>query len=159
MNENYKVTVKQFVDAAHMLPDSTDLVTKQCANLHGHTYLIQVEFWGVNDRGGMVVDFRGIKNIINGLDHTTLLVDTPANRLISDAVNSSRSNFNLDPQKFVWLDYPPTAENIARFLYDSIQYAYSDLQHIIVSVCEGYKGSDNSQWVSYNPILSELRQI
>ena len=34
----YKLEVNRFFDAAHDLPDSENLITKQCTNLHGHTY-------------------------------------------------------------------------------------------------------------------------
>lgn len=122
------IEVKEFFSAAHQLPNTEHLVTKQCAQLHGHTYLVIVEAncqeWEM--KGGMVVDFKGIKNIINELDH----------RFINDI-------FGALPN---WKDKPTTAENIALYLKSRISTEYKFLKNLEVSVCEGYKG-ENSNWV------------
>ena len=121
-----KIQVKVFFDSAHQLPDSENLITKKCANLHGHTYCVIVECEGVNDRSGMVLDFRAIKNIVDELDH----------QFINDI-------FKKYP---TWSDKPTTAENIACFLKEKIQESYKDLG-VKIQVCEGYKG-EGSSWVS-----------
>ena len=50
-------------DAAHMLPDHDG----KCANLHGHTYVVEVEYAGELDedgpKRGMVVDFGVVKEV------------------------------------------------------------------------------------------------
>lgn len=50
-------------DAAHMLPNHDG----KCRNLHGHTYLVEVEFSGQlvesGPKEGMVVDFSDVKAI------------------------------------------------------------------------------------------------
>ncbi|WP_019896165.1 6-carboxytetrahydropterin synthase QueD [Hydrogenovibrio halophilus] len=72
-----------------------------CANLHGHNWKVEVTVKGqqLNDIG-MVMDFKAIKReakaIIDELDHT-YLNDHPAFKTAN-----------------------PTAENIARFLYQSL---------------------------------------
>lgn len=124
-----KLQLNHFIHAAHQLPDSEDLVTKECARLHGHTYLVKVEIESPaldNKRSGMIVDFKAIKNIINILDH----------RFINDVFKEY--NFNE----------PTTAENIAKFIKMKIggdlSFYFSD---ITVGVCEGYKGEESSCWV------------
>jgi 6-pyruvoyltetrahydropterin/6-carboxytetrahydropterin synthase len=50
-------------DAAHMLPGHDG----KCANLHGHTYVVEVEFEGPiiesGPKAGMVVDFGDVKAV------------------------------------------------------------------------------------------------
>ncbi|KUJ72213.1 6-pyruvoyl tetrahydropterin synthase [Thiomicrospira sp. WB1] len=72
-----------------------------CANLHGHNWKVEVTVKGHQlDDVGMVMDFKAIKReaktIIDELDHT-YLNDHPA--------------FQSDN---------PTAENIARFIYQTL---------------------------------------
>ena len=98
--------VKEFTfDAAHYLPEYDG----KCANLHGHTYTLQVGFKGdVNGETGMVVDFSQIKRqlgkLIDRLDHAYLndvdLIDFPK--------------------------YMPTAENMVIWLIHRIQTAPLD---------------------------------
>jgi 6-pyruvoyltetrahydropterin/6-carboxytetrahydropterin synthase len=131
MNKGFEIEVKRFIDAAHQLPDSKDLITKKCANLHGHTYYIKVLISGVNDSSGMVIDFSGIKNIIDELDH----------KYINDIFKAS----------MVWEKEPTTAENIAKFICLKINAIYTHIRVEKVMVCEGYKG-ESSNWVTYyNP--------
>ncbi len=58
-------------DAAHrlVLPYKSP-----CANVHGHTYKVEVEVEGPINEVGMVVDFSELKRQINniGFDHTFL---------------------------------------------------------------------------------------
>ena len=60
-------------DAAHYLPNYEG----KCKNMHGHSWLLEVEVSGrVNDTG-MIVDFVGIKEVVNQtitdkLDHSLL---------------------------------------------------------------------------------------
>lgn len=125
----FDLKVTRFFDAAHQLPDNEHLLTKQCANLHGHTYHVIVRVTNsVNVRNGMVVDFKGIKNIIDIFDH----------------------KFINDEFKKLGYNDPPTAENIARVLYTQIAEAYEDLYVVNVAVCEGYKGEANSSYVTYS---------
>ncbi|GIM44853.1 6-carboxytetrahydropterin synthase QueD [Collibacillus ludicampi] len=48
-------------DSAHRLDDYVG----KCANLHGHTYKLEVSFRGKTDDRGIVVDFTEIKRIVN----------------------------------------------------------------------------------------------
>jgi 6-pyruvoyltetrahydropterin/6-carboxytetrahydropterin synthase len=68
------MVVKEFTfDAAHMLPGYDGL----CADLHGHTYKLQIGIKGeINRDSGMVMDFKELKEMvgsyINYLDHSYL---------------------------------------------------------------------------------------
>ena len=86
----------------------------KCRHLHGHNGRagIELEAPGL-DRLGMVVDFSQVKRIVGGwiddtLDHTMLLhKDDPVLPLMRQ----------LGEPVYV-MDVNPTAENIARLLYD-----------------------------------------
>lgn len=60
---NKKVSVTKIFsfDSAHRLDDYIG----KCANLHGHTYKLEVTFKGRTDERGIVVDFGDIKSIVN----------------------------------------------------------------------------------------------
>lgn len=129
------ITIRHFFDAAHKLKDSPELMAKACANLHGHTYAVIVilSVRGAELTGGMVVDFKKIKNIINTLDHQYI-------------------NEVFEKEEFA---EEPTAENIARFLFEKIMdeiksnEATQEVIPLRVSIAEGYKGENNSCWVVY----------
>lgn len=92
----YYVKKRLEISAAHML----DLpYESKCKSLHGHNWVIIVECRSKElNKSGMVVDFTKIKELITGrLDHAVL------NEVFS---------FN------------PTAENIARWIVDSIPECY-----------------------------------
>ena len=90
----YKLQKTYHFDAAHKLKDTDRLTTKKCLNLHGHRWSVKVEITTKQLFGDMVIDFGKIKKIIDLLDHKNL------NKVL---------NFN------------PTAENIAYFLYNAIE--------------------------------------
>lgn len=86
----------------------------KCRNLHGHngTAVITLETPGL-DRLGMVVDFSEIKRVIgrwidDTLDHKMLL--HRSDPVIPELLRHG--------EPFVELDVNPTAENIAKLIYD-----------------------------------------
>ncbi len=84
-------------DAAHYLPHYQG----NCANLHGHTWHVEVEVCGeVNDYSGMVIDLKQLKGdveaIIGAFDHHEL--------------NNHFHN--------------PTCENIAQWIHDHLIARY-----------------------------------
>lgn len=96
-------------DAAHQLVGHFG----KCANLHGHTYNVEISLAGdTYDRGssqGMVVDFYHVKKIagkfIDRLDHAVLLQGNEPIAL-ANAVDTKRVIFG----------FRTTAENMSRFL-------------------------------------------
>lgn len=90
----YTVTKRMEIAAAHRLRLNYE---SQCENLHGHNWIIYVTCQREElNENGMVVDFKEISNIVKGkLDHAYLNDVIPGN---------------------------PTAENIAKWICDSIPF-------------------------------------
>ena len=87
----YILKLQHSFSAAHKL---THAYSKECNdNIHGHNFKVLIRIQTHELVNGMVVDFKKIKEIINQLDHKNL----------NDI-----------------LKFEPTAENIAKFLYDEI---------------------------------------
>ncbi len=75
-------------DAAHSLPGYQG----KCANLHGHTYKVEVVIEGNRGEDGFVMDFYKLKKILNAvlldLDHGNLndLLPNPTAENIAELV-------------------------------------------------------------------------
>ena len=92
----YEVRVTADFAAAHFLRDYHG----KCENLHGHNYKVYAHVKGSSlDEGGMLLDFTVLKDTLRKvcglLDHT---------------------NLNDNP----YFDQNPSAERIARFIYENI---------------------------------------
>ena len=86
----------------------------KCRNLHGHNGIVEIDFAAPElDREGMVLDFGSIKQIVStwieqNLDHCMVLCrDDPAVKVLRDI-----------GERVYELDTNPTAENIAKLIYD-----------------------------------------
>lgn len=94
----YYVKKKMEISAAHNLFLNYE---SKCKNLHGHNYIITVYCKRDElDDSGMVIDFTKIKEVVNEFDHKYLNEIHPFNFL------------------------NPTAENMAKYICDSILYCY-----------------------------------
>lgn len=103
------VIEKEFVfDSAHFLP--LVALDHKCRRLHGHTYKVVVGVEGEAGPQGWIMDFADIsaviKPILKQIDHTLL-----------NAVPGLEN---------------PTAENIAKWLYDKSKKELSAVSYIIV---------------------------
>jgi 6-pyruvoyltetrahydropterin/6-carboxytetrahydropterin synthase len=96
-------------EAAHRLPDAPE--GHRCARLHGHSFVVEVRIEGeAQGRPGWVMDYGDLKGlaspVIDQLDHTYL-------NEITGLEN-------------------PTAENLARWIWDRLAPALSGLSAIVV---------------------------
>jgi len=113
-----KLKVRTHFDAAHYLPKYPG----KCANLHGHTYQVEVEVSGEVQQNGMFIDFavlkEEVKKVIEQLDHQLI-------------------NYVIDEI--------PTAENIAKWvkfqLLKSEKLKKYDIKELTVTIYEGLNNS------------------
>lgn len=134
--QNYTIRKKFAVEMAHRLMSSH---TSSCQEIHGHSYTIEVFMTAntLND-DGMVVDFGEVKELIrdyiNTWDHILVLYD--ADKTLIDKLDS------LTKLKVV--PYNPTAENMAKGLYD-------DITDILISKAD----HDDIEWSLLKIIVHE----
>lgn len=110
-NDKYVISKTFSLAMGHILDTA---YTAKCCNLHGHTYTVEIELSSNTlNEDNVVMDYTFIKEAFNNVidavyDHTTLVPpkwhakfkDIPGTRLVS---------FN------------PTAEAIAKFIYDTLK--------------------------------------
>ena len=91
-----------------------------CRNVHGHSYRMWIELTGVPDANGMVLDYFVLKQMVDPLvaevDHAFLCDNS--DKLIVDFLDSSKL-------KAVYVDFPTTAENIARWFFERLSGVFS----------------------------------
>lgn len=101
-------------DAAHRILKHES----KCKMLHGHRYVIEATFTAKNlDEIGRVIDFGEIRKILGDwvdehFDHNTIL--SIADKNLGEKIATETG------QKIFYLDENPTAENIAKFLFEEI---------------------------------------
>jgi len=107
-------TRKLEFDAAHRIIDHES----KCKMLHGHRYVIEVTFEAKElDNLGRIIDFGDVKEIFGSwvdenLDHNTIL-NIKDKKLGENIANTTG-------QKIYYLEENPTAENIAKHLFNDI---------------------------------------
>jgi 6-pyruvoyltetrahydropterin/6-carboxytetrahydropterin synthase len=96
-----------------------------CRNVHGHSYQMWVELTGEPDAHGMVLDYFVLKQMVDPLvaeiDHSFLCDRTDT--LIVEFLNSSKL-------KAVYVDFPTTAENIAKWFFERLAAVFSTMKHL-----------------------------
>ena len=114
----YKLKTTAAFDSAHFLSGYNG----KCANIHGHTWTIEVEvrensLIAEGEKRGMVVDFSDLKKSVKALadryDHT----------LIYEQGSLRESTLNaLREEGFSLTELPvrPTAENFAKLFYEAL---------------------------------------
>ena len=112
--EFFTAKVRKTFSAAHFIPNYSG----NCRNLHGHNWTIETAITRTElDELGLSTDLREVKkvleNIIETLDHTCL----NDNALLKGI--------------------PPTAENIARFIYNELEKQFPIANVDYVDVHEG----------------------
>ncbi len=98
----------------------------KCKNLHGHRYKVEVFVDGnvITKAGdsaeGMVIDFHDLKDIMmktidKELDHGFMMYSKDAFHTIFHKL------FHRYDQKIIFVDFVPTAENIAKYIYEKLE--------------------------------------
>ena len=103
---------KQFRwEMGHRLPMHKGL----CRNIHGHSYEAHVILSGELDEQGMVMDYFDMKGLIQSK------VDELDHAFLCDRSDTVVLDFLIEHKlKHVVVDFPTTAENIARMLCDHV---------------------------------------
>ena len=118
----YYVSAVQHFSAAHSLRGYQG----KCENLHGHNYKVEVELKGLElTKNGMVVDFTDLRaaldKVLARMDHKHLNEIKPFDRI------------------------NPTAENIAKLVYEEILLKFSakkiKVSQVVVWESEGCKAT------------------
>jgi 6-pyruvoyltetrahydropterin/6-carboxytetrahydropterin synthase len=118
-----QITRRLEFDAGHRIPDHQS----QCRHLHGHRYALEITLAGTvlntagNSENGMVMDFSRIKTlarqyIVDAWDHAFLAYrgDTAIVEMLAA----------IPDHKTVLLDVVPTAENLARVAFETLDPLY-----------------------------------
>ncbi len=118
-----QITRRLEFDAGHRIPDHQS----QCRHLHGHRYAIEITLAGTvldvagTPENGMVMDFSRVKqlakeHIVDAWDHAFLAFRGDA------AVVAFLAS--MPEHKTVLLDAVPTAENLARIAFATLDPVY-----------------------------------
>jgi 6-pyruvoyltetrahydropterin/6-carboxytetrahydropterin synthase len=124
----YELTVESDFSASHLLEGYDG----PCGRLHGHNYRVRVMVEGSElDDLGMVLDMRILKEALSSalapLDHTHL---------------------NDLPE---FGSTPPTAENIARYVFDKMNRLLEESKKKGVRIREVRVAESDRAWVIYRP--------
>jgi 6-pyruvoyltetrahydropterin/6-carboxytetrahydropterin synthase len=101
----------------------------KCGFLHGHNWIAEVIIDGYTNGIGYVVDFKDIKDVVNELDHKTMLVEgDPLIEVLRTA-----------GQRVIVLPKNPTCENVAEYLTKRILELSGTIKKVTVIVWENEK--------------------
>jgi len=112
----YTLMSEASFDSAHFLADYDG----KCKNIHGHRWTIKIEIYGekLQETGtyrGMLIDFSQLKEELKKLadywDHS-LIIEKGTMR------NSTLQALYEDDFRIIEMDFRPTAENFAKYIYD-----------------------------------------
>lgn len=115
----YYLTAEAAFDAAHFLNGYEG----KCANLHGHRWRMIAKVGGERlqedgDTCGMLIDFADLKRELRALAETLdhrLIVEQGTLRM--ETIDA----FETEGFELVVLPFRPTAENLARYLYQEME--------------------------------------
>lgn len=96
----------------------------KCSNIHGHRWTVEIKVGAETlesdtQNRGMVVDFsnlkKDLKEIADHFDHSLIMETGSLKQATEDALLAE----NL---RIVKVDFRPTAENFAKYIYDEMAY-------------------------------------
>ncbi len=114
----YRITKRFRFEAAHQLDKSFSACCRDC--IHGHSYVVEVTLVSNALNGdGMVLDFgilkAAVKEIIEAWDHALLLPPS----LVGEYKNTPS-------KKVVRIPSNPTAEVMAKIIFDHVRQSLAD---------------------------------
>jgi len=121
------ITKEIEIDLGHRVPNHKS----KCRNLHGHRYKIEV---GVDDKvidekgvsnEGMVIDFGDLKNIM--LDELDKKFDHGFVMYRHDNLQKYFQTFKDADMKIIFVDFIPTAENLAKYWFESFAFLLKEI--------------------------------
>lgn len=122
----YTVRTEECFDSAHFLAGYDG----KCKNIHGHRWRVVLEVSKENlDDGGMVIDFTDLKhelkNFADTLDHEFIIEKGSLRYETHKALLE-------DDFKIVEVDFRPTAENFAKYIFDEFKNKGYDVRAVEV---------------------------
>ncbi|MBR5370754.1 MAG: 6-carboxytetrahydropterin synthase QueD [Oscillospiraceae bacterium] len=117
----YRLKTSAAFDSAHFLAGYNG----KCANLHGHTWTVEVEAGAETltesgEKRGMVIDFGDLKQAVRAL------ADSYDHAMIYESGSLRETTvFALQDEGFRLIEVPyrPTAENFAKAFYEALREA------------------------------------
>ena len=111
-----KITIYKTIEIAAAHRQFLD--PSKCGGLHGHNWIFQIKMTGPVGPLGYIVDFKDIRNVVDKMDHKTILhKEDPLAELL---INHKQPVFTLEMN--------PTCEHIASFLANTLEVLYSATQ-------------------------------
>lgn len=161
--EKYNICVEAHFSAAHFLKDSQ---TKECQQLHGHNWKVEVTFGSKTlNKSSMVLDFSIAKSIlaeiVEEFDHALLIPHECGTIVNFSSLNEQyaaanvRGNgfsmqINTRHQKVVFVIENPTAETLSELIYEKVMRKIASLSNSSVSVrCVSVSETDNNKCTYY----------
>lgn len=122
----YTVRTEECFDSAHFLAGYDG----KCKNIHGHRWRVVLEVSKENlDDGGMVIDFTDLKhelkNFADTLEHAFIIEKGSLRYETHKALLE-------DDFKIVEVDFRPTAENFAKYIFDEFKNKGYDVRAVEV---------------------------
>ena len=122
----YTVRTEECFDSAHFLAGYDG----KCKNIHGHRWRVVLEVSKENlDDGGMGIDFTDLKhelkNFADTLDHAFIIEKGSLRYETHKALLE-------DDFKIVEVDFRPTAENFAKYIFDEFKNKGYDVRAVEV---------------------------
>lgn len=106
----YTIRKKFKFEGAHILQESKSV---ECQNIHGHSYIIEVFFRSPElNHHEMVLDFKVIKSLVKSI------IDKWDHKLLVPPKFGNLANIKVPG--VIYVDFNPTAENMAKYLYQKI---------------------------------------
>ena len=139
-------------DMGHRVPNHSS----KCKNVHGHRYSAEITLEGdvIGEKGvsdeGMVIDFSHIKTIANGfidenLDHGYMGNTEHDHDMIQLLIDNKF--------KVIGVYFIPTAENIAKWLFDQLEPLFVDTYGTKLKLKKIRLYETPNNFVDYDPTL------